>query len=83
MCVACGALFRHILKDVRVCFLFYVCSKKNFSHLDVETRIQPFSVESLHEGVLEFEIFTTATRKLRIQQIFIFLCFFSRIHLSK
>ena len=67
MCKACDALFRHILKEVRVCFSSYICSKKNFLYLDVQTRIQPFSVQSLHEGVLEFEIFTTATRKLRVK----------------
>ena len=42
MYIACGTLFRHILKEVRVCFSSYVCSKKNCLHLDVETRIQPF-----------------------------------------
>ena len=36
-----------------------------FLHLDVQTRIQPFSFQSLYEGALEFETFTTATRKLQ------------------
>ena len=67
MCIACGALFGHILKEVSVCFSSYVCSKNNFLHLDVQTRIQPFSVLSLHEGVWEFEKFTTATKKLRVK----------------
>ena len=35
-------------------------------HLDVQTRIQPFSVQSLQEGVLEFEVFTTSTRMSRV-----------------
>ena len=67
MCIACSTLCRHILKEVRVCFSSYVCSKKTFLRLNVQTRIhQPFSVQSFHEGVLEFEMFTTATRKLRV-----------------
>ena len=55
-CIACGALFRHILKEVRVCFSSFVCNKKNFLHMDVQIRIQPVSVQPLHEGVLEFEL---------------------------
>ena len=65
MCIACGALFRHILMEVRVCSSSYLFSKKNFLHLDVQTRIQIFYVQSLEEGVLEFELFTTHTRLLR------------------
>ena len=68
MFFACSALFGHILKEVRVfCFPSYVGSKKNFKQLDVQTRIQTFSVQSLQEGVLEFEIFTTDTRMLRVK----------------
>ena len=69
MCIACGALFRHILKEVRVCFLSYVCNKRNFLHLDVQTRFQPFSIQSLHERVLEFEVLTIVTRKLRVKKV--------------
>ena len=33
-------------------------------HFNVQTRIQPFSFQSLHEEALKIKIFTTATRKL-------------------
>ena len=66
MCIACSALFRYILKEVRVCFSSSVYTKKSCSNLDFQTRIQPFSVQSLQEGFLEFAIFTTDTRILRV-----------------
>ena len=51
----------------RVCFSISssVCTKENLN-LDVQTRIQPFSVQPLKEGVLEFEIFTTGTMMLTV-----------------
>ena len=63
MYIACSALFRYVLKEVRVWFSSSVYTKKNCSDLDVQIRIHPFSVQSLQEGVLGFEIFTTDTRK--------------------
>ena len=35
--------------------------------MDVQTRIQPFSVQSLQVVGLEFEVFTTDTRMLRVK----------------
>ena len=61
-CIASSALFRHILKEVRVCFSSYVGSKKNFSRLDVQARIQPFFL--FNPYMKGFGIFTTATRKV-------------------
>ena len=40
-------------------------TKKNCSNLDFQTRIQPFSVQSIQERVLELQIITTDTRMLR------------------
>ena len=68
MRIACGDSFRPILKEVRVCFS---SSDKNFLHMDAQTRFHRLSVQSLPERVLEFEIFTTATRKFRVK----LLCF--------
>ena len=51
----------------RVCFSSSVYTKKNCWNLDFQTRIPPFSVQSLQEGVLEFEIFTYDSRMLRVK----------------
>ena len=67
MCIACSAFFRYVLKEVRVCFSSSVYTKKICKNVDFQTRIQPFSVHSLQEGVLEFEIFTTVTSMLRVK----------------
>ena len=67
MCIACSALFRDILKEVRVCFSSSMYATKNCENLEFQTRIQPFSVQSLQEGVWEFEIFTTDTTMLRVK----------------
>ena len=40
--------------------------KKKKTTLDFHTRIRPFSVQSLHERVLDFEIFTTDSRMFRV-----------------
>ena len=48
--IACSTLFRYILKEVQVCFSSSVYTKKNCSHLEFQTRIQPSSVQSLQEG---------------------------------
>ena len=68
LCIASSSLFRFFLKEVRVCFSSSVCTKKNCSNLDFQTRIQPFSVQSLQEGVLQFQIFTTDTRMLGVDK---------------
>ena len=67
MCETCRALFRYILKDVRLCFSSSVYTKGNYYNLDFLTRIQLFSVQSLQERVLEFQIFTTNARMLRVE----------------
>ena len=55
------------MKEVRVSFSSSVYFKKNCYNLDFQTRIQPVPAQSLQEGVLEFEIFTTFTRMLRVK----------------
>ena len=52
------------LKDVRV--LLSILRRQQEKQLDVQTRIWPFSVQSLQERVMEFEIFTTDTRMSRV-----------------
>ena len=66
MCMACSALFRYNLKEVRICFSSSVYTYKNYSNLDFQTRSQPFSVQPLQEGISEFQIFSTDTRMLRV-----------------
>ena len=68
MCIACSALFRYILKEVRVCFSYSIYTKKICYNLDFQTRIHPFSDQSLEDRVWEFEIFTTDIRMLRVKQ---------------
>ena len=58
--------FKHILKEVIVCFSSSVYNNKYFWHLTFQNKIWPFSVKSLQRLVLEFEISTTDTRKLRV-----------------
>ena len=64
MCITCSALFRHILKEVRV--LLTILRRRYEKQLAVRTRIWPFSVQSLQERVFEFAISTTDTRALRV-----------------
>ena len=53
MCIACSALFRYILKEVTVCFSSSVYATKNCQKLGFSNQnFQPFSVQSLQEGVL-------------------------------
>ena len=68
MSKACSALFRYILKEVRVCFSSSGYTKENCSNLDFQTRIQPFSDQSLQEGGFELQIFTTNIRMLRVNE---------------
>ena len=59
MCIACSALFRHILKDVRV-FAFHPTSAVRCSNQNLAI------FYSITMGSLKFAIFTTDTRTLRV-----------------
>ena len=74
MCIDCSALFRCNLKDVRVCFSASVYTKKNCWNLDVQTRFQLFSIQSLQEGVLEFQVLTNDSRMLKVRTSNLFCC---------
>ena len=68
MCIACNALFRYNLKDVALLSILCHSKKKLSNGWMFKPELQPFSVQSLQEGVLEFEIFTTNTRMLRVHE---------------
>ena len=51
------------LKNMRV--LLSILRRQLETRLDVQTRTWPFSVQSLQERVLDFEIFTSDNRMLR------------------
>ena len=68
MCMACSALFRYNLKEVRVCFSASVHTYKNCSNLDFQTRIQPLSVQPLQKGVSEFQILQKGVSEFQILQ---------------
>ena len=54
------------LKDVRV--LLSILRRWQEKQSDVQTRIWPFSVQSVQKRALEFGIFTTDTRMLRVKE---------------
>ena len=55
------------LKDMVV--LLSILSRQLEKQFDVQTRIWPVSVQSLQEGVLEFEIFATDNKMLRVKSL--------------
>ena len=71
MYIACGALFRYILKGARVAFHRLSALRKTVEIWIFQTRIQPFSVQSLQEGVLEFKIFTIDIRMFWVNESFL------------
>ena len=64
MCTAYRASFQHILKKVTVCFSSTVCNNKM---LLASAFLKENSAFSLEECVLVLKVFTTATRKLTMQ----------------
>ena len=55
------------LRDMRV--LLSILRRQQEKQLDVQARMWPFLVQSLQERALEFEIVTTDTRMLRVNQL--------------
>ena len=66
-CTAYRALLKHILKWLRVRFFFTssVCCKKYLQQIHFQNKIDPSSVQSIPELVLEFNI---VTRNLRVNR---------------
>ena len=65
MYVACSALFRHIVKDVTVLLPIPHQQLEKLLTVGCSNQNVDISVQSLQEGVLEYEAFATDKRMLR------------------